>query len=260
MEGGNEHHAWIAQGTAGQSRWTGDGFRHTTAHLARDRRARGASCRAASATLGVNAGDRVAILSLNSDRYLEVYLATGWAGGVVVPLNIRWSQLENEDAMRDCRANVLLVDKAFAPIAVALAKKIDGLTLVYADDGEVPAGMKDYEALLAASDPVPDAMRDGSDLAGIFYTGGTTGRSKGVMLSHTQSDGQCHERAGRGAVRRHGGLSPRRADVSSRQRRCDVFDPAERRLQRDRPELHAGRRDGGVPERAGHQTFCWCRR
>ena len=54
--------------------------------------------------LGVNAGDRIAILSLNSDRYLEVYLATGWAGGVVVPLNIRWSQLENEDAMRDCRA------------------------------------------------------------------------------------------------------------------------------------------------------------
>ena len=134
--------------------------------------------------LGVNAGDRIAILSLNSDRYLEVYLATGWAGGVVVPLNIRWSQLENEDAMRDCRARVLLVDKAFAPIAAALANKIDGLTLVYADDGEVPAGMQDFEALLRGSDPMPDAMRDSSDLAGIFYTGGTTGRSKGVMLSH----------------------------------------------------------------------------
>src|SRR6185312_6749254 len=120
----------------------------------------------------------------NSDRYLEVYLATGWAGGVVVPLNIRWSQLENEDAMRDCRARVLLVDRAFAPIAAVLATKIDGLTLVYADDGEIPAGMEDYEALLARSDPIPDAMRNGSDLAGIFYTGGTTGRSKGVMLSH----------------------------------------------------------------------------
>ena len=119
--------------------------------------------------LGVYAGDRVAILSLNSDRYLEVYLATGWAGGVVVPLNIRWSQLENEDAMRDCRAKVLLVDRAFAPIAAVLATKIDGLTLVYADDGEIPAGMEDYEALLASSDPVPDAMRNGSDLAGIFY-------------------------------------------------------------------------------------------
>ena len=41
-----------------------------------------------------------------------------------------------------------------------------------------------YEALLAATSPVPDAMRATGDLAGIFYTGGTTGRSKGVMLSH----------------------------------------------------------------------------
>ena len=49
--------------------------------------------------LGVKSGDRVAILSLNSDRYLEVYLATGWAGAVVVPLNIRWSPLENEDEL-----------------------------------------------------------------------------------------------------------------------------------------------------------------
>ena len=134
--------------------------------------------------LGVKPGDRVAILSLNSDRYLEVYLATGWAGAVVVPLNIRWSPLENEDAMRDCRANVLLVDKAFAPIGAALTKVIDGLTLIYADDGGAPEGMLDYEALLRRSDPVPDALPSASDLAGIFYTGGTTGRSKGVMLSH----------------------------------------------------------------------------
>ena len=54
-------------------------------------------------SLGANPGDRVAILSLNSDRYLELYLATAWAGAVIVPLNIRWSPLENEDALRDCR-------------------------------------------------------------------------------------------------------------------------------------------------------------
>ena len=144
------------QGPAGQSRWAGDGFRYKTAHLARDWRARGASCRGLKGAR-VNAGDRVAILSLNSDRYLEVYLATGWAGGVVVPLNIRWSQLENEDAMRDCRAKVLLVDRAFAPIAAALATKIDGLTLVYADDGEVPghAGFRS-----AAGRKPSDAGRD----------------------------------------------------------------------------------------------------
>ena len=58
-------------------------------------------------SLGVSPGDRVAMLSLNSDRYLELYLATAWAGAVIVPLNIRWSPLENEDAMRDCRAQIL---------------------------------------------------------------------------------------------------------------------------------------------------------
>jgi long-chain acyl-CoA synthetase len=134
--------------------------------------------------LGVNPGDRVAILSLNSDRYLELYLATAWAGAVIVPLNIRWSPQENEDAMRDCRAGVLIVDKMFATVGAALAKAISGLKLVYADDGDVPAGMESYEALLLGSEPIPDAMRSSADLAGIFYTGGTTGRSKGVMLSH----------------------------------------------------------------------------
>ncbi len=135
--------------------------------------------------LGISSGERVAILSMNSDRYLELYLAAGWAGGVIVPLNIRWSAVENEEALRDCRATVLFVDKAFAAVGAALAQAIPTLRLVYADDGEAPAGMDDYEALIASSAAVPDAMRDGTDLAGIFYTGGTTGRSKGVMLSHT---------------------------------------------------------------------------
>ncbi|MCB1522242.1 MAG: long-chain fatty acid--CoA ligase [Hyphomicrobiaceae bacterium] len=134
--------------------------------------------------LGITEGDRVALLMLNSDRYLELYLATAWAGAVVVPLNIRWSPLENEDVLRDCRAKVLVVDAAFAATGDTLAKALPDLTLVFADDGDTPADMEGYEALIARSDPAPDAMRKGEDLAGIFYTGGTTGRSKGVMLSH----------------------------------------------------------------------------
>ena len=136
------------------------------------------------ASLGIARGDRVAVLSLNSDRYLEAYLAAAWAGAVIVPLNIRWSPLENEDALRDCRAKLLIVDKAFAAVGGTLAAAIDGLALVYADDDGAPAGMRHYEDLIAASGPVADAMCKAEDLAGIFYTGGTTGRSKGVMLSH----------------------------------------------------------------------------
>jgi long-chain acyl-CoA synthetase len=101
-----------------------------------------------------------------------------------VPLNIRWSPLENEDALRDCRAELLFVDKAFAPIGATLAKALPGLKLVYADDGATPDGMENHESMIARSAPIADAMRKPDDLAGIFYTGGTTGRSKGVMLSH----------------------------------------------------------------------------
>jgi len=135
-------------------------------------------------SLGVAAGDRAAVLSLNSDRYLEIYLACAWAGAVIVPLNIRWTPAENQDVLQDCRPVMLIIDKAFAATGAALAEAIAGLRLVYADDDAAPAGMQGYEELIAHSPPVEDAMRASDDLAGIFYTGGTTGRSKGVMLSH----------------------------------------------------------------------------
>jgi long-chain acyl-CoA synthetase len=134
--------------------------------------------------LGADVGERVAILSLNSDRYLEVYLATAFAGAVVVPLNIRWTAHENKDALNDCRSKVLIFDKTFAPMAAALGDALPSLRLVYAEDGEAPGRAVGYEDLIAQSSAIADAMRQGADLAGIFYTGGTTGRSKGVMLSH----------------------------------------------------------------------------
>src|SRR6266704_703362 len=57
--------------------------------------------------LGVKRGDRVAVLMLNSDRYLELYLGIAWVGAVIVPTNIRWSHAEIEDSLRDCRASRL---------------------------------------------------------------------------------------------------------------------------------------------------------
>lgn len=135
--------------------------------------------------MDVGAGDRIAVLMLNQDRYLELYLAVAWAGAVIVPVNIRWSEAEIEDSLRDCRPLVLVVDNAFAEMGGRIAERMGTLRLIHADDGATPSGSASYEALIQASPPVPDAMQPGDDLAGIFYTGGTTGRSKGVMLSHT---------------------------------------------------------------------------
>ena len=129
-------------------------------------------------------GDRVAMLATNSDRYLEFYLATAWAGLVSVPLNVRWSAIEVADALIDAGPVALLLDRAFVAMAEPLCRAVPGLRLVYADDGAAPAGFEHFDDIVAAHDPAPDAMRAGTDLAGLFYTGGTTGRSKGVMLSH----------------------------------------------------------------------------
>ena len=135
--------------------------------------------------LGVGAGDRVAILALNSDRYLEYYVAVPWAGGVVVPLNIRWSAAENVYSLNDCGASVLLIDDAFLKLAPAILAEATAIrAVIHMGDGPPPAGMDGYEALVARSTPVADAGRGGEDLAGIFYTGGTTGFPKGVMLPH----------------------------------------------------------------------------
>ena len=138
-------------------------------------------------SLGVGRGDRVAVLMLNQDRYLELYLAVAWLGAVIVPLNIRWSALENEDAIGDCGPKLLVADAAFAAMGAQLAAKVGSTRLIYADDAPTPApaaGALDFEALLAKAQPIEDAHVRDTELAGIFYTGGTTGRSKGVMLSH----------------------------------------------------------------------------
>lgn len=135
--------------------------------------------------LGVRDGERVAMLSNNSVRYLEYDLAVPWAGGVLNPINTRWSQAEMLYALNDSDTTVLMVDDAFAATAARLAGAAKTLRhLVYAGDADTPAGMLGYEALIAANEPAEDAHRHGNDLAGIFYTGGTTGFPKGVMLSH----------------------------------------------------------------------------
>ena len=136
-------------------------------------------------SLGVASGDRVAILSLNSDRYVEYLFAVPWADAVVNPINIRWSVGEIVYSLLDSDTSVLFVDDTFAPMLSELRAQAPGLrAVVHCGDGPTPEGTLDYERLIAEQSPVEDARRSGDALAGLFYTGGTTGHPKGVMLSH----------------------------------------------------------------------------
>lgn len=135
--------------------------------------------------LGAKPGDRIAILALNSDRYSEYYHAVWWAGAAVVPMNIRWTAVENAYSLNDSEAEILFVDKAFAPVVDAIRGECKALmTIIYLDDGDVPEGMLAFEDLVNDGAECDDALRQGEDLAGLYYTGGTTGFPKGVMLPH----------------------------------------------------------------------------
>lgn len=155
---------------------------HAWTELA-DRVARAA---AGLASFQLEEGDRVAILSLNSDRYYELIFAIPWAGLCVVPLNTRWALPENNYAVGDSGSRVLLFDDAFTDQAEQLLRDIDSLEVaLYIGEDQCPAWAQPYESLIADNQPAVPSSRGGDEMAGIFYTGGTTGFPKGVMQSHT---------------------------------------------------------------------------
>jgi long-chain acyl-CoA synthetase len=127
--------------------------------------------------LGVSRGDRVAVLARNSHQYLEAYLGVPAGGMVVVPLNTRLALPELQAILADADAAVLLTDRDPAELGPLTGEVEHVVTL--------PDG---YEELLtrgATGEQVE--LGEGvaeTDLAALFYTGGTTGRSKGVMLTH----------------------------------------------------------------------------
>ena len=115
-------------------------------------------------------GDRVALWALNSDRYLELFFGIPSAGRAIVPHNTRWAEPELAYATADAGARVLISDRDPGGLGELVER------VIRLDTGE-------YDALLdGAPEMQPDISPD--TLAGLFYTGGTTGTSKGVMLTH----------------------------------------------------------------------------
>jgi len=136
--------------------------------------------------LGVQPGERVAVLMLNSLRYFELYYAVPMAGAVIVPINIRWNAAEIVFGLSDSGARLLVVDDCFARLAPALSASLPELQYLFAGNAACPAGMADYEARAAVASPTSQdgPLPDENGVVALFYTSGSTGGPKGVMLTH----------------------------------------------------------------------------
>lgn len=131
--------------------------------------------------LGVGPNDRVAVLANNGVGYLELYYAVLWAGAVIVPLNTRLAEPEIRFQLEDADVRVLFVGAEFLEMARSLQQT---RSLKCVGIGEPLTDGMSLASVRASGEPIAESMRSGDDLAGIFFTGGTTGLPKGVMLSH----------------------------------------------------------------------------
>jgi malonyl-CoA/methylmalonyl-CoA synthetase len=141
---------------------------------------RSAQLAQALSQLGVKAGDRVAVQIEKSPEALFLYLACLRAGAVFLPLNTAYTLTELDYFFRDAKPRLVVCDPARAAEIGPLAEMSGAVIATLGRDGE--GSLTDRASQQPAD--FADVARRPDDLAAILYTSGTTGRSKGAMLSH----------------------------------------------------------------------------
>ena len=131
--------------------------------------------------MGVHVGDRVAVQAPKTQTMLELYLGCVLSGAVFLPLNPAYTESELRYFLGDATPTLLVCDAQKHAALEGLARDcgVPNLMTIAADETGTLADARDAER--PGFDPVP---RNADDLAAILYTSGTTGRSKGAMLSH----------------------------------------------------------------------------
>jgi long-chain acyl-CoA synthetase len=134
------------------------------------------------ADLGVQRGDRVALVSANVPEWVITFWAVAILGATLVPLNAWWKAEELDFGLVDSGAKVLIADARRLAVVADRLSQIPALAHVF------EIGSEPFSKLLAGDDPgMPDAPIDEDDLLAICYTSGTTGQPKGATLTHRQT-------------------------------------------------------------------------
>jgi fatty-acyl-CoA synthase len=137
--------------------------------------------------LGVRRGEVVSFLTYNTHHLLEAYYGVLQAGAVLNPINIRLHPNDIQYVLNHAESRALVFHRDFASLVQTIRGGLETVRefVVLEPDGAPPAGAADYEALLRGVPPLaadPDVDENG--MAELFYTSGTTGRPKGVALTH----------------------------------------------------------------------------
>ena len=182
-----------------------EGQWHTNGQLAE----RAARLATGFAELGVRPGDRLLVLMANCPEVPITYTAAWRAGAVVTPLIFLVSEDELRHALVDSGAVGIVTTVEFLPKVAAAVAGASGVRFVVVPgataetQGEAAPGVPVLDfAQVASAAPGPVASRSGTDLAALLYTGGTTGRSRGVPLTHANLY-WCGSAAHESSVRAH---------------------------------------------------------
>ncbi|MEW5721862.1 MAG: long-chain-fatty-acid--CoA ligase [Thermodesulfobacteriota bacterium] len=139
---------------------------------------------------GLVPGDRVGLLDYNSPHFLEAYFAAAYAGLILTPLNFRLSGRELAFILEDSGSKLLLAHPDFAAKAAEALEQgrppIKRIVWTQAGAGSVAGipGLAYETALDLAGDSALPRSPGGHEVAHLYYTSGTTGKPKGVMLTH----------------------------------------------------------------------------
>jgi len=132
---------------------------------------------------GVGAGDVVGLLAYNSIEFLATIFAANHLGAVAMPVNWRLAAPELRFILEHSQARAFVCDDELIDLGNDATDGLAGLVRVAISDASI-AGWERSADLGAGTDPPPRASVAGDDLHRLMYTSGTTGRPKGVMITH----------------------------------------------------------------------------